>query len=80
MRGLSIAGTVAIFLVGGGILSHGLPPVHRAIEAASANMTGVAGALLPSALDGLVGIAAGIVVLLVVSIMTRLLHPRTDAL
>lgn len=80
MRGLSIAGTVAIFLVGGGILSHGLPPVHRAIEAASANMTGVAGALLPSALDGLVGIVAGIVVLLVVSIMTRLLHPRTDAL
>ncbi|AUL99668.1 hypothetical protein B4966_05460 [Rhodocyclaceae bacterium] len=80
MRGLSIAGTVAIFLVGGGILSHGLPPVHRAIETASANMTGVAGALLPSALDGLVGIAAGIVVLLVVSIMTRLLRPRTDAL
>ncbi|AVZ78878.1 DUF808 domain-containing protein [Zoogloeaceae bacteirum Par-f-2] len=80
MRGLSIAGTVAIFLVGGGILSHGLPPVHRAIEAAGANMTGVAGALLPSALDGLVGIVAGIVVLLVVSIMTRLLRPRTDAL
>jgi len=80
MRGLSIAGTVAIFLVGGGILSHGLPPVHHAIEAASANMTGVAGALLPSALDGLVGMVAGILVLLAVNITTRLLRPRTNAL
>ncbi len=79
MRGLSVAGTVAMFLVGGGILSHGLPPVHHAIEAATADMVGVAGALLPSALDGLVGIAAGIVVLLVVSIATRLLRPRTEA-
>ncbi|MBC9071999.1 DUF808 domain-containing protein [Thauera sp. CAU 1555] len=78
MRGLSVAGTVAMFLVGGGILSHGLPPVHHAIEAATADMVGVAGALLPSALDGLVGIAAGIVVLLVVSIATRLLRPRTE--
>lgn len=79
MRGLSVAGTVAMFLVGGGILSHGLPPVHHAIEAATADMVGVAGALLPSALDGLVGIAAGVVVLLVVSIATRLLRPRTEA-
>jgi predicted DNA repair protein MutK len=79
MRGLSVAGTVAMFLVGGGILSHGLPPVHHAIEAATADMVGVAGALLPSVLDGLVGIVAGVVVLLVVSIATRLLHPRTEA-
>ena len=79
MRGLSVAGTVAMFLVGGGILSHGLPPVHHAIEAATADMVGVAGALLPSVLDGLVGIVAGIVVLLVVSIATRLLRPRTEA-
>lgn len=79
-RELPVVWAVAMFLVGGGILSQGLPPVHHAIEAATADMVGVAGALLPSALDGLVGIAAGIVVLLVVSIMTRLLRPRTVAL
>jgi uncharacterized protein len=33
MRGLTIAGTAAMFLVGGGILTHGLPWVHHALEA-----------------------------------------------
>ncbi len=32
MRGLSVAGTAAMFLVGGGILVHGLPPLHHAVE------------------------------------------------
>lgn len=75
MRGLSVAGTVAMFLVGGGILSHGLPSVHHAIDAVTAGFSGVAGALLPSALDGLFGILAGGVVLVVVTLVTRLL-PR----
>lgn len=29
MKGLSIAGTIAMFLVGGGILTHGIPPLHH---------------------------------------------------
>ncbi len=29
MKGLSIAGTVAMFLVGGGILTHGIPALHH---------------------------------------------------
>jgi predicted DNA repair protein MutK len=32
MKGLSIAGTVAMFLVGGGILTHGIPALHHWIE------------------------------------------------
>jgi uncharacterized protein len=32
MRGLTIAGTVAMFLVGGGILTHGWPWLHHALE------------------------------------------------
>ena len=32
MKGLSIAGTAAMFLVGGGILTHGVPALHHAIE------------------------------------------------
>src|SRR6185503_1483925 len=32
MKGLSVAGTAAMFLVGGGILVHGIPPLHRLLE------------------------------------------------
>ena len=32
MKGLSVAGTAAMFLVGGGILVHGIPPLHHALE------------------------------------------------
>ena len=32
MKGLSIAGTAAMFLVGGGILVHGIPGLHDWIE------------------------------------------------
>jgi hypothetical protein len=28
MRGLGIAGTIAMFLVGGGIVLHGIPPIN----------------------------------------------------
>lgn len=34
MKFLSVAGTAAMFLVGGGILVHGLGPLHHAIETA----------------------------------------------
>jgi predicted DNA repair protein MutK len=36
MKGLSVAGTAAMFLVGGGILVHGIAPLHHAIEAIAA--------------------------------------------
>jgi uncharacterized protein len=32
MKGLSVAGTAAMFLVGGGILVHGIEPIHHALE------------------------------------------------
>src|SRR5256885_5661351 len=32
MKGLSVAGTAAMFLVGGGILVHGVPALHHAVE------------------------------------------------
>ena len=65
MKGLSIAGTAAMFLVGGGILTHGVPPLQRAIErlaqAASdwPGIGGVAAMLAPWVADALVGVAAG---------------------
>jgi predicted DNA repair protein MutK len=53
MKGLTIAGTAAMFLVGGGILTHGLPPVHHFIESIAHGAGGFFGAIVPMLLDGL---------------------------
>ncbi|MEF8728367.1 MAG: DUF808 domain-containing protein [Accumulibacter sp.] len=65
MRALTVIGTAAMFLVGGGILTHGIASLHHAIEHAAAlagevALAGGALKLLTSALlDALVGIFAG---------------------
>ena len=64
MKSLSVIGTAAMFLVGGGILVHGVAPLHHAIEAFS---EGRGGALTGALLNGGVGIVAGAVVLAVVA-------------
>lgn len=83
MRLLSIAGTAAMFLVGGGILTHGLAPVHHAIERAAAwvgqQAGSVAQAVTPSLLDGLFGVFAGAVVLAVVTVGRRLFARKPAA-
>ena len=71
MRGLSIAGTIAMFLVGGGILTHGIPMVRHWIESVSANMGGVIETIAPTLLDGVFGVLAGALVLLVVTLINR---------
>jgi uncharacterized protein len=67
MKGLSVFGTAAMFLVGGGILVHGTPGVegfiHLLYEAAG--KTG--GLLLAMLTDGVVGVVAGAVVVAVVT-------------
>ena len=71
MKALTVIGTAAMFMVGGGILTHGIPPVHHAIgEAAAA--AGMLGWLVSLALDMLFGLAGGIVALLGVKIADRL--------
>ncbi len=71
MKALSIAGTAAMFLVGGGILSHGIPPLHHAIEAL-AKGAGALGAMVPLLADALVGIVAGAVALAALAAFKRL--------
>ena len=82
MKGLSVAGTAAMFLVGGGILVHGIPALHHWIEDLA---EGVAGAprhrrhasLATSLLSmPLMGVVAGGLVLAVVSGVQRVLRPR----
>ena len=73
MKLLSIVGTAAMFLVGGGIIAHGIPFIHHFNEliintAASAmNIPWITNAILPTLLNGLIGIIAGLGVLLVIS-------------
>ncbi|MBH3427685.1 DUF808 domain-containing protein [Pseudomonas alkylphenolica] len=69
MKSLSVIGTAAMFLVGGGILVHGVAPLHHAIEAFS---EGRGGALTGALLNGGVGIVAGAAVLAVVTLVGKL--------
>ena len=66
MKTLSIAGTAAMFLVGGGIVTHGIPVLHHAIEHA-AGLGGWFAPVIPSLLNGLCGIIAGTLVLMLVA-------------
>ena len=78
MKALSVAGTIAMFLVGGGILTHGFQPVHHAFEALSQSVGATAQPLLSMALDGVFGILAGGVVLLGVKAFQQL-KPKVAA-
>jgi uncharacterized protein len=72
MRFLSVAGTVAMFLVGGGILVHGVPVLHHAIEAAVQPLGAWAVAVLPTLAHALVGVLTGALVLGAVAAVRRL--------
>jgi predicted DNA repair protein MutK len=71
MKALSVAGTAAMFLVGGGILVHGVPVVAHAIENAVQPLPGLAQALLPALANGLLGVVAGALVLGAVMLFKR---------
>jgi hypothetical protein len=85
MKGLSIAGTAAMFLVGGGILVHGIPPVHHWIEGLAQSIAtwprigSLLTALAPILMDAAVGIAAGAIVLFSISTAQRVLRHRKAA-
>ena len=65
MKSLSVIGTAAMFMVGGGILTHGVPVVHHWIETVSQSMGALAW-LMPTVVNALAGIVAGALVLIVV--------------
>lgn len=73
MKTLSVVGTLAMFMVGGGILTHGLPAVHHLFVDWASYSTVVPtvgeilSGVLPTMLNALFGLLAGGVVMLVVS-------------
>ncbi|HVG04317.1 MAG TPA: DUF808 domain-containing protein [Burkholderiaceae bacterium] len=76
MKALSIVGTAAMFLVGGGILTHGIPALHHVAETALHGVTGMTAVLGDMLFDGLAGILAGLIVVAVVALLKKL---RTTA-
>lgn len=75
MKFLSIAGTAAMFLVGGGILVHGIAALHHWIEHYS---HGSLGWLWSNLFSAAVGIAAGALVLVGVRLVARLRRVKSS--
>jgi uncharacterized protein len=71
MKGLGVAGTIAMFLVGGGIVTHALPGLHDAVHHA-AEALGAVGALLPTLVDFAAGMVTGALVLSAWNLVQRL--------
>ncbi len=72
MKALSVAGTAAMFLVGGGILVHGLPWLHHAVLALAAAGGEATGWLLETLGNAAAGLVAGALVLAAVTAVQRL--------
>jgi len=77
MRFLSIAGTAAMFLVGGGIVSHGVPALHHINEALVEGMAQPWATLTGMGWTALVGIVLGIACLMLVTLGQRIFN-RAD--
>lgn len=78
MHLLALVGTIAMFMVGGGILVHGWPFVHHLIEGATAAVAtlpavGAALALVtPTLLNAVAGVVAGLVLVLAMTLVSKL--------
>jgi predicted DNA repair protein MutK len=85
MRALTIIGTIAMFMVGGGILSHGFAPLHHLSESAAEaargipGAGGVLGAITPTLVNTAAGVLAGIIALVAVKLVTRMLPKKASA-
>lgn len=80
MKTLSVVGTVAMFLVGGGILVHSIPFVHHALGAVQATMPVPDASVVTTTIaiisEGLVGLLAGGLVLALVTLFKSLRPSR----
>jgi predicted DNA repair protein MutK len=78
MKTLTIVGTAAMFLVGGGIIAHGLPFLHHFVEhsvdviSVFPTFGSIVGSLTGIALNGAIGVLSGLLVVLVFSVVKKL--------
>jgi predicted DNA repair protein MutK len=78
LKTLSVVGTAAMFLVGGTILAHGVPPVEHLIAAAAGGAGGLGG-LVTLVLEGVFGLVAGGLTVAVLMLGARLKPKRATA-
>ena len=77
MKTLSVVGTAAMFLVGGGIINHAIPFVHHFTEDTVEyvqdipTMGSIVGSVTPMLMNLVVGILAGILVVIVVALVQK---------
>jgi hypothetical protein len=78
MKALTVVGTAAMFLVGGGIIAHGTPFLHHFVEhsidiaSVFPSLGTIAGSLTGMVLNGLIGVIAGLLVFLAVVVGKKL--------
>ena len=78
MKLLSIVGTIAMFLVGGGIINHTIPLLHHITENTVDHVEtipavgNIIGALTPTLINFAIGLVAGAIVLLIVSLIQKM--------
>lgn len=66
MKGLGIFGTIAMFLVGGGIFSHNIEEIHHFFQNI-AEPTGALSGVVSFALDGVLGVIIGAILVAIIS-------------
>lgn len=72
MKTLSVVGMVAMFLVGGGIIVHGIPFLHSLIEELAGGMAGWGVFFISQGFNALTGVVLGAMVLLLVMSGSRI--------
>jgi Uncharacterized protein conserved in bacteria len=71
MKTLSVVGTLAMFLVGGGIIVHGVASLHHMIEHFASGQGAVIAAILPTLLNLVLGFIVGLIVVAVVKLVEK---------
>jgi len=77
MKALSVLGTLAMFLVGGGILVHGFTPVYDAIHHFAEGFSGMVATLIPTLANGLFGVIAGAALVALMTPLARWWQARS---
>lgn len=73
MKGLTVVGTAAMFLVGGGIVVHNVPFIHHWVEPIIMKLPDLTlvNALVPTLLNGAIGVAAGLIVVAIMEVIHK---------
>ena len=85
MKTLTVVGTIAMFLVGGGIITHAVSTFHHWSEEAVDHVElipgigNIVGAITPTLINMLIGFIAGLAVVLVIGLIQKFRSPSKTA-